>query len=81
MASENVHERNRLPADAVIQMELEIVGYFGEDGALKLAYRSEGNVPISTMVGLMEQTKFALLRTWDDQTDFEDIPEGDDGEN
>ena len=77
MDSENVHERNKLPDGAIVQMELEIVGYFGEGGELKLAYRCTGDVPISTVVGLMEQTKFALLRAWDNQTEFEDIEEGD----
>lgn len=78
MASESVHERNKLPDGAIIQVELEIIGYFDEGGELKLATRCDADSPISTIVGLMEQAKFVLLSAWDRNSEFDDIPEDDD---
>lgn len=66
-----VHERVGIPEDSIIEVDIEIVGFFNSEGRLALAYGCDGDVPVSTIAGLLEQTKHVVLNRWDRNSDTE----------
>lgn len=72
----NTHKRCKLPEGAMVNVELEVIGYIDpESGEMKLATRCKADAPVSTVVGLMEQAKFGLLTTWNENADFDEQEE------
>lgn len=49
-----------LPAGAMLHAAVTVVGYFGDDGLLMYAVRAQGDVPLSTTLGLLELAKHDL---------------------
>lgn len=46
-----------LPEDAIPSCAFEVVGYLDSDGEMAYVGRIQGDVPLSTMIGLIEMAK------------------------
>lgn len=61
-AKGTTHERCSLPEGSIVDVEVEIVGYFAPgDAELSYALRVKSDSPRSTCIGLVEMAKADLL--------------------
>lgn len=61
MAYVPIDEDPAVPAGSIFSAEVTVTHYFTTDGRLKRRVRFEGDVPLSTVLGLLELAKADLM--------------------